>query len=489
MEGSMSRKIGLVLAVAAGLALAFACRKPAKTILTKDQRTRIEGSLLKQAPTPKSAVNAQFGEGVKLIGLDIAPERAKAGDPVTITWYWECTKETPGDWKVFGHLELPGGKRMILDHTPVGELYPIGQWKPGEIVKDEQKVVIDAEAKVGTATLWAGIFSEEIYRERGSGDRMPIKNKDKVANDGDNRAKVLTFGVDAGAASAAKPAPTLKAARTAGAIAIDGKADEADWANAAPATLGMADGRPADAASLTTVKALFDDQNVYFAFKVLDGAIEATFKNRDDELWTQDAVEIYLDANADGVDYVELQVSPANVVFDALFKTHRTPDWKEARSFTLDGMKTAVTVRGTLNQAGDADTGYDVEVAIPFASIPGFKPVPPAEGASIRVNFFRMDARDGKIVGAQAFSPAGGDFHDMARAGKLELGAPKAAAAPATTPAATPAPAEAAKSAPAATAAGAPRVNIDPAILRSGQSPARATRIAPIQPAPGAKTP
>jgi len=42
-----------------------------------------------------------------------------------------------------------------------------------------------------------------------------------------------------------------------------------------------------------------------------------------------------------GQDYIELQVSPANVVFDALFKEHRTPDWHEAKAFDIEGLKTA----------------------------------------------------------------------------------------------------------------------------------------------------
>lgn len=400
------------------VALTTACRKPKKVVLTRDQRSRIEGSILKEAPTPKYQIGAQFGEGIKLIGIDVSSDQVKPGDQITITWYWECLKPTPGDWKVFGHLELPQGKRMLLDHVPVGELYPISEWKQGEIIKDEQKVVIDSEAKPGIATLWAGIFSEEIYRERGSGDRMPVTNKDKVQHDGDNRVKVLTLTIDGGAQ---RPISTIKAIRSSSAILIDGKFDEPSWNVSSPAVFTTADGRPVATDARTTVRALYDDTNIYFGFQVADNYVESQYKNRDDELWNQDVVEIYLDANADGKDYVELQVSPANVVFDALFRSHRTPDWKEAKAYTLEGLKTAVNVRGTLNNSSDVDEGYDVEVAIPFASIPGFAPVPPKEDTWIRVNFFRMDSKDGKVVGAQAFSPAGGDFHDLNKAGRLEF--------------------------------------------------------------------
>jgi len=108
-------------------------------------------------------------------------------------------------------------------------------------------------------------------------------------------------------------------------------------------------------------------------------------------------------------------------VFGALFKTHRTPDWKDARAFSVAGLETAVSVTGTPNKADDADTGYDVEIRIPFASIPGFDKVPPETGSFVRANFFRMEAQGGKVVGANAFSPTGGDFHDLAKAGRIEF--------------------------------------------------------------------
>lgn len=452
----MSNRNLLIAGVVLALATGVACRKPVKVILTKDQRARIEENILKAAPTPKTVIGANFGDNIKLIGAEIGTDKAKAGETVVITYYWEVLRETPGEWKVFGHLELPAGKRMILDHVPVGELYPIGQWKKGEIIRDVQKVALDGDTKPGMATLWAGLFNEEIYRERGGGDRMQLVNKDKVQNDGDNRVRVLQFQVVGADGSATpKPAPTLKAYKAREAIKVDGRASEPDWALAieSPA-FPMASGAAGDANKAVTVKALYDDASILLFFHVLDAGIEADKKNRDDELWTQDCVEVYLDPKADGQDYLELQVSPNNIVFDALFKTHRTPDWKDARAFSVAGLETAVSVTGTPNKADDADTGYDVEIRIPFASIPGFDKVPPETGSFVRANFFRMEAQGGKVVGANAYSPTGGDFHDLAKAGRIEfagtpadlvqkVGAasiPKVMASPAGLPAAQPKP-------------------------------------------------
>jgi hypothetical protein len=217
----------------------------------------------------------------------------------------------------------------------------------------------------------------------------------------------------------------LVSARTVESVTIDGELGEAEWAGAVvSAPLPAAGGGAGDPARAVTVRSLWDDANVYFAFEVKDDQIGSTYTKRDDELWNQDCVELYLDGGADGKDYLEIQVSPANVVFDALFTTRRTPEWQKAKAHDVPGLETAAMVQGTLNRHDDQDQGYVVEVAVPLASIPGFAPVPPKAGDSLRVNFFRIDSRDGKVTGANAFGPAGGDFHDLEKAGTLQFLAP-----------------------------------------------------------------
>lgn len=426
----MLHRYAVVAVAIAAMVAGGACRKPAKVILTKDQRMRIQENILAEAPTPKVVLNANFSDMVKLIGVDLSVEPAVAGSELIVTYYWQSLKPVTGAWKIFVHLELPGGKRMVLDHVPVGELYPINQWAQGEIIQDVQKFIVDREAKTGSAVLWAGIFNEEIYQARGGGDRMTLVNKDQVPNDGDNRVQVVRFQVQ-GRDKAARPAPQLVSMRASGAVRIDGDLGDPAWAQAVVSTpFPAAGGGPGDPARAVTVRSVWDDTHVYFAFDVRDDQIGSTYTKRDEELWNQDCVELYLDGAADGKDYLEIQVSPANVVFDALFDSHRTPEWQTARRHDVPGLQTAVSVDGTLNRSDDADRGYTVEVAVPLASIPGLGPIPPQEGNTLRVNFFRIEFRDGKVAGANAFSPAGGDFHDLVKAGTLRFSMPPAAVAP-----------------------------------------------------------
>lgn len=411
------RKAGRIASWTIGLLLFLGtpgCRKPVRVILTKDQQARIAADILKEKPTPQYPSGAVFDGRIRLIGADLDPQTPRAGTEVTVTWYWECLQATPGDWKVFGHLELPGGKRMVLDHVPVQELYPVSQWKPGEIIRDIQRVTLDPEAKTGQAVLWGGLFSEEIYQSRGGGDRMPVSNKGEVQNDGQDRVRVVQFRLEGKDAPPRVPA-VLQAVPVGGPMAVDGQLGEPGWTRAKPVKLQAASGGPAPAGQGTVVKALWDAEALYLSFDCQDDQVSSNYRERDDELWNGDVVEVYLDPKADGKDYLEIQVSPNNVVFDALFQGRRQPDWHQARSHDVPGMKTAAVL-------GPRDKGmpWTVEIAIPWTSLPGFQKEP-AVGDEVRLNLFRIEATDGKVTGAQAFSPAGGDFHDLSKAGVLRL--------------------------------------------------------------------
>jgi len=409
----------MVLAAAALMVFsAVACKRPVRLVLTKDQQTRIQDAILPSAPTPAHVVNANFGDSLELIGVDMEPAAPRPGQEVKVTWYWHSKRAVMPGWKIFVHLELPKGKRMGLDHVPVGDLYPMDQWTPGQYVKYVQTFKLDPKAEPGRAVMWAGLYSADVYGTKGTGERMILVNRAEVKNDGENRISVHEFNVVRGAPEEKRPELRLNVGPTATpAIVMDGGMDEESWKGAA--VIGRLDdafGRPIEGEEQTSVRILQDGQFVYFGIAATDQSIEATFKNRDEELWTQDVFEIYLDGQLDGKEYLEIQVSPANVIFDALFASHRTPEWKEAAKHTVPGMETAVKLDGTLNEKGDRDRGWTMEVKIPVASIPGFKM---AEGVELRANFYRMTMQDGQLGRAQAWGPGGRDFHDLSKAGVI----------------------------------------------------------------------
>ena len=98
--------------------------------------------------------------------------------------------------------------------------------------------------------------------------------------------------------------------------------DDPVWQGATPLTLvDSVDGKPTQLR--TTARLTWDDEALYVAFDCEDPDVWGTFRNRDDPLYTQEVVEIFVDADADGRTYDEIEVSPHNVVFDAYFPARR----------------------------------------------------------------------------------------------------------------------------------------------------------------------
>jgi hypothetical protein len=84
------------------------------------------------------------------------------------------------------------------------------------------------------------------------------------------------------------------------------------------------------------------------------------------------------------------------------------------------GMKSAVKVRGTLDDASDRDSGWTVELQIPLARLAEVPRLPPQAGDRWRFNLYRLELPDRRTQQGQAFSPLFvGDFHALPRFGWL----------------------------------------------------------------------
>jgi hypothetical protein len=135
-------------------------------------------------------------------------------------------------------------------------------------------------------------------------------------------------------------------------------------------------------------------------------------------MWKEDVVELFIDADGNGTGYIELQVNPHNAHFDAWFETTRA---KKADRAWSAGMTSAVVVRGTLDEKGDKDSGWDVEIAVPLASVRGTSTtmavnLPPKVGDQWRLNVVRSDKPDEGGILAAAWNPLTyKDFHALDR--------------------------------------------------------------------------
>ncbi len=203
------------------------------------------------------------------------------------------------------------------------------------------------------------------------------------------------------------PEATVVKAR--GPIAIDSRLEEPDWARAERLRDFVISTSGRRAPLDVDARMLWDEQALYVMFDVEDYDIVSTFTQRDDALYTEDVVELFLDPNGDGKDYVELEVSPNGVLFDALFPSYRKA-LERSKRWNLPGLRAAVATH---------DEGYRVELRVPFDGLPGGAP---NAGDTWRAHLYRIDQHgEGEGHFTAWSAPLAPDFHVLARMGTLRF--------------------------------------------------------------------
>lgn len=204
-------------------------------------------------------------------------------------------------------------------------------------------------------------------------------------------------------------------------IIIDGNLDDPAWQEAHPITLldNNTGDSVKDTSVLTWLKTCYDDQNLYLAFTCNDPDIWGYYTSRDDYLWNEEVVEVFIDTDNDPNTYVELEVSPCNVLFDSFITNPDNIDFVTTAKFDLPDIKTAVTLVGTLNVQDDTDRKWIVEMAIPFKNLIQDYNYHNLTKLSWKINFYRINRDKNKNTEGFAWSPTYSGFHKPAKFGTL----------------------------------------------------------------------
>ncbi len=193
-----------------------------------------------------------------------------------------------------------------------------------------------------------------------------------------------------------------------GAIKIDGKLDDKAWKDIAEVSASRETRSGVEQTQKAHVKLAWDDRYLYVAVDCRDSNITATLKGRDAALWSQDAAEVFIDADGDEMSYVELEVSPAGEFYDAAIADYRPEtDWASRKMDNLNidkslklleakETKWAVQVKGTLNDSSDEDDGWTCELAVAWSDLVAAGPVsprglPPRDGDQMRIGLYRIN--------------------------------------------------------------------------------------------------
>ena len=235
-------------------------------------------------------------------------------------------------------------------------------------------------------------------------------------------------------------------------MTLDGHAHEKSWA-LAPA-IELTDrhytGLMAIDSVSTRVKALWNDKGLMVLYHCLDAHIQAEVAERDGPVYTDDTVELFLDPDMDGTNYLQVAINPRSARRDLLIPeaggTNFTTGWDP-------DLTNAIYAEGTLTNRSDRDEWWTVELFLPWSGLGrkaldlnwesddftyevnardvlGERAVPPRAGDRWKANFNRFDQgrgvrktlvdeeggiigyKDGDVASGWGVSPTSGSFHE-----------------------------------------------------------------------------
>ena len=202
--------------------------------------------------------------------------------------------------------------------------------------------------------------------------------------------------------------------RAADSLTIDGVLNEESWRKAVLTGLfidieGNLKPRPRFD---TRAKMLWDSTYLYIGAELKEPDVWATLTERDAVIYHDNDFEVFIDPDGDTHEYYELELNALNTVWDLLLIKPYRDGGPAVNAWDIRGLKTAVKVNGTLNEPGDVDSGWNVEIAMPWKVLAecAHRPSPPNEGDQWRLNFSRVEwqteVKDGKYV--KVLDPATG---------------------------------------------------------------------------------
>ncbi|RUA08739.1 MAG: carbohydrate-binding family 9-like protein [Flavobacteriia bacterium] len=150
-------------------------------------------------------------------------------------------------------------------------------------------------------------------------------------------------------------------------INIDGKLNEEAWKKAPWTELFIDIEGKKKPKYNTRAKMLWDDTYFYIIAELEEPHVWADITKHDAIIFHNNDFEVFVEPDNNGHDYYELEINALNTTWD-LFITepYRELDNYAVNDFEIKGLKSAISINGTLNNPNDIDKGWVVEMAIPW---------------------------------------------------------------------------------------------------------------------------
>lgn len=122
-----------------------------------------------QPPQPQVHQEQPLGDGITLVGYDLLREQQTGGAVAKVGLYWHSTQKPSVGYTVFLQLlDANGAFIWGWDNPPCRRTCPTESWQPGEYLRDEYTVPLDALIAGATYRLVTGMY------DPATGHRLPL---------------------------------------------------------------------------------------------------------------------------------------------------------------------------------------------------------------------------------------------------------------------------------------------------------------------------
>ena len=112
---------------------------------------------------PENSMSVNFDNVVTFMGWDLLSgkdnDRINKGKELVFTTYWHMDGRIPGDYKMFMHIDGPGG-RLHGDHEPFEGRFPTSKWQKGDYIKEVYRLNVPVYQGSGKYTIRLGLYKD-----------------------------------------------------------------------------------------------------------------------------------------------------------------------------------------------------------------------------------------------------------------------------------------------------------------------------------------
>ena len=188
---------------------------------------------------------------------------------------------------------------------------------------------------------------------------------------------------------------------------VDGDLSDAAWEKAAW-TADFIDIRGKGHAKprfRTRAKMLRTAEALFVAAELSEPHVWGTLREKNAVIYQDNDFEMFLDPDGDGLNYYEFEINALGTIWELTLDKPYNKGGTAELGTNLPGLKSAVKIQGTLGNPSDQDTGWTVEVAIPWKDLARYRGgavSSPQPGEVWRINFSRVQWKhaieDGRYV-------------------------------------------------------------------------------------------